>query len=75
MKDALRITLSWITDSHIKTYRIEENRFVLNSAWNEDLLRKMTFRPKGIEFEMYPLKTDPKQRADITVDWEIDHPE
>ena len=75
MKDAPRITFSWITNSHIKTYSIEKTKFALNSAWNEDLLRKMTFRLKTIEFDMYPLKFDPKQKADITVDWEIDQPE
>ena len=75
MKDAPRITFGWITNSHIKTYSIEENKLVLNSAWSEDLLRKMTFRLKSIEFEVYPLKFDPKQKADIAVDWEIDHPE
>jgi hypothetical protein len=75
MKDAPRITLSWTTYSHIKTYSIEENKFVLIFSWNEDLLRKLIFRLKSTKFEMYPLKFDPKQKADITVDWEIDHPE
>ena len=54
---------------------MEKTKFALNSAWNEDLLRKMTFRLKTIEFDMYPLKFNPKQKADITVDWEIDPPE
>jgi hypothetical protein len=75
MKDALCITLSWITDSKIKTYSIEENKFALNSAWSEDLLCKLTFMLKSIEFEMYPLKFASKQKADITVDWEIDRQE
>ena len=66
MKDAPRITYVYTTYSHIKTYSIEESKFVLNSAWSEDLLRKMTFRLKSIEFKMYPLKFDPKQKADIT---------
>ena len=60
MKDVPRITFSWITDSKIKTYSIEENKFALNSAWSEDLLCKLTFRLKSIEFDMYPLKFDPK---------------
>ena len=48
---------------------------MLNSAWNEDLLRKLTFGLKSIEFEMYPLELDPKQKADITIDRERDQPE
>ena len=75
MNDAPSITNNWITNFNIMTYILEESNIALNSAWNEDLLRKMTFRLKTIEFDMYPLKFDPKQKADITVDWEIDHPE
>jgi hypothetical protein len=60
MKDAPRITFGWITDSHIKTYSIEENKFVLNSEWSDDLLPKPIFGLKGMEFEMYCPKFYPK---------------
>lgn len=75
MKDAPRITLSRITDSQIRTYSIEENKFVLNSAWNEELLRKVLLRLKSMEFGMYSLGFDPKEEAKNTFGRHINHPE
>jgi len=74
MKDAPRITFSWITNSHIKTYSIEKTKFALNSAWNEDLLHQELFRPKTTEFETYPLLFDLKENAEIMVYRQIDLP-
>jgi hypothetical protein len=54
MKDAPRITFSWVTDSHIMTYSVEESNIALNSVWNEDLLRKLIFCLKSTKFEIYP---------------------
>ena len=54
MNDAPSITNNWINNSNIITYIIEENKFVLNSAWNEDLPHKLIFWLKSTKFEIYP---------------------
>jgi hypothetical protein len=75
MKDASRITPGRTTDFKIKTYIMKENIFVLNSAWNKDLLCKLIFRLKSMEFGIYSLGFDPKEKANNTVGRYINHPE
>ena len=75
MNDAPSTTLNLINNSNIKTYIVGENKFALNSTWNEDLLRRELLGLKSTKFEMNPLRFDLKEKADITVDREIDQPE
>ena len=75
MNDVPSITLNGITDSQIKTYGIEESKLALNSAWNEDLLCKELLRLKSMEFGMYSLGFDPKEKANSTLGRHIYHPE
>ena len=74
INDAPSITIYGLNNSIITTYGIEESKFTLNSAWNNDLLREELLRLKSMEFGIYLLGFDPKKKAITTLGCRINHP-
>jgi len=75
MNDVSSITLSRTNDSQIGTYSTGDDMLSPNSAWNEDLLHKELFGLKSMEFGIYFLGFDPKEKAKNTFGRRINHPE
>ena len=75
VKEVPCITMDGLTDAQRRAYVIADNKLALNAGWNEDLLRKELIGLKSTKFEMSPLRFDLKEKADLTVDREIDQPE
>lgn len=46
---------------------------MLNAGWDEDLLRKELLRLKSMEFEIYSLGFNPKEKVTNTIGRHINH--